>query len=70
MNLYEALPYLEQIVNEEKNPMLILEIMEALTFMRDIRVLEIFKKLSDHEYPIVRLKAKSILREIYNFHID
>lgn len=63
-NLKEAIPHLENMVNKESNPTVLMNIVDALARMTHPEALELLRKLALHRYPIVSSRAKQALEKL------
>lgn len=60
-NLYDALPDIEKTMEEEENPMVLVEMVKALALMKTPKILGLLQKLTRHRYPIVQHQARLTL---------
>jgi len=63
-NLKEAIPHLERMINKETNPIVLMQIVDALAKMTHSEALELLRKLALHRYPLVRSKAMQALEKL------
>ncbi len=52
-----AIPHLEVMINKETDPLILMEIADALSRMSSSQALELLRALSQHKYPVVRSRA-------------
>jgi len=63
-NLKEAIPQLENMINKETNPIVLMHIVDALARMSHPEALELLSKLALHRYSLVRSRAKQALERL------
>ncbi|MCW4573618.1 HEAT repeat-containing protein [Venenivibrio stagnispumantis] len=63
-NLKEAIPYIENMINKETNPVVLMQIVDTLAMMSHPEALELLHKLTMHRYPTVSSKAKQALKKL------
>jgi len=63
-NLKEAIPQLEHMISKESNPIVLVQIVDALARMTHPEALELLLKLALHRYPLVRSKAMQALAKL------
>lgn len=56
-DLKEAIPHLEVIINKETDPLILMEVVDALSKMTSPEAIRLLRLLAQHRYPIVRSKA-------------
>lgn len=62
-NLCEALPRLRLMMEEEKNPLVVISIAKALAIMRCKEALNLLIELKNHKFSTVRSVAQALLEE-------
>ncbi len=60
-NLFAALSELEALIEREENPMVLIEIVDALATIDHPEALDLLRKLAGHRYPLVQKRAQDCL---------